>query len=303
MNPILAIRRLSHSYGSKTYGHKNVLHKIDLAIESGTFYAILGRNGAGKTTLLKILAGLLVAKRGSAHILGNDCSRLSTTDWQQIGYVSENQPIYDWLTGNELIAFTSPLYTNWDMEFCNQLQQRLHLPLERKICTYSKGERMKLALLLAMAFHPQILLLDEPFSGLDVLAKEELIACLLEVTQQARWSVVLASHDLMEVERLADIVGLIDGGTLKISEPLDSLLNRFRRIQVFGHPMLEPDASLRQIATTDNGFSFIETAFDAERETLLRQRYGPQIDISPMPLRDILLFLFSTLPVQQQTAL
>ncbi len=192
-----------------------------------------------------------------------------------------------------MIDFTRPLYRNWDVSFCNELQQRLHLPLDRKVCTYSKGERMKLALLLAMAFHPQILLLDEPFSGLDALAKEELISCLLEVTQQTRWSVLFASHDLLEVERLADAIGIIDDGHLKISEPLDSLLGRFRRVQVFGSAMLEPVASMRQIETTNNGFRFIETAFDEKRERLLRHRYGTQMDISPMPLRDILLCLFS----------
>jgi ABC-2 type transport system ATP-binding protein len=153
---------------------------------------------------------------------------------------------------------------------------------------------MKMTLLLAMAFHPRLLLLDEPFSGLDVLAKEQLISCLLEATEQEQWSVIFASHDLMEVERLADIIGLIDEGELKISEPLESLQARFRKIEVFGveaNPVIDP--SMLQADREETKFSFIETAFSPARQQELQQRFGARIEITPLALRDIMLALFS----------
>ena len=277
------------------YGRQRVLNDINLTVGPGNFYALLGRNGAGKTTLLKILAGLLAAQHGSAATLGRDPALLRAEDWTAIGYVSESQPLYDWLTGEELIAFIRPLYPNWDQAFCDKLLRRLQLPLQRKVSSYSKGERVKLTLLVAMAFHPRLLLLDEPFSGLDVLAKEQLISCLLEATDQEQWSVVFASHDLMEVERLADVIGLLDDGELKISEPLESLQSRFRKIQVFeagAAPFVE--ASMLQAAETESGFSFIETAFSPEREQELQERFGAGMEITPLALRDIVLALLAS---------
>ncbi|HWB59385.1 MAG TPA: ABC transporter ATP-binding protein [Chthoniobacteraceae bacterium] len=293
MNNIIEINDLSHAYGSK-----RVLHHINLNVAAGTFYALLGRNGAGKTTLLKILAGLLVPRGGSSSVIGCDSRDLGPNEWMQIGYVSESQPMYDWLTGEELIAFTSALYPNWDQAFCDLLLKRMQLPIDRKVRSYSKGERMKMSLLLAMAFHPKLLLLDEPFSGLDVLAKEQLISCLLEATQQAHWSVALASHDLAEVERLADTIGLIEEGSLKVSEPLETLQGRYRKVQVFGaRADGTTDASMTQVAKSENGFSFVETAFSPGREQSLRQRYGAQVEITPMALREIMLALLSTEPL------
>jgi ABC-2 type transport system ATP-binding protein len=295
MNHIIEIHDLSHAYGSK-----RVLHHINLNVDTGTFYALLGRNGAGKTTLLKILAGLLEPHGGTSRVLGRDSQALGPEDWTGIGYVSESQPMYDWLTGAELIAFTSPLYPNWDQAFCDMLVKRMQLPLDRRVRSYSKGERMKMSLLLAMAFHPKLLLLDEPFSGLDVLAKEQLISCLLEATHQEHWSVALASHDLMEVERLADSIGLIEDGNLKVSEPLETLQGRFRRVQVFG-PDIDggADASMMHVVKSENGFSFVETAFSSEREQALRQRFGDRVEITPLALREIVLAMLSTelLPV------
>jgi ABC-2 type transport system ATP-binding protein len=273
-----------------SYGSQAVLAGIDLKVAPGSFYALLGRNGIGKTTLLKILVGLLDPAGGSASILGRDSRSLHRDDWLSIGYMSEGQKIYDWLTGEELIAFTQELYPNWDHAFCRHLKQQMQLPLRQKVRRYSKGERMKLILLLAMAFHPRVLLLDEPFAGLDVLAKEQLISCLLDTTQQEQWAVLFTSHDLADVERLADDIGLIEGGKLKISEPLESLQNRFRRIEAFGVETLPSRAaSIWQPQMKNGALTFIETAFSDLRQRELLQRWGDQTEITPMALREIVL--------------
>jgi len=281
---------------SFAYGHKKVLDGINLTITSGNFYALLGRNGVGKTTFLKILTGLLEPHAGMASVLGRDTRQIRAEDWLSIGYMSESQKIYDWLTGEELIVFTRALYPNWDQIFCDHLTRQMQLPLKQKVRNYSKGERMKLILLLAMAFHPKLLLLDEPFGGLDVLAKEQLISCLLDTTQQEQWAVLFTSHDLAEVERLSDDIGLVEAGKLKISESLDSLQNRFRHIQAFGvKTPPEIDSSMWQPQLKGDGFSFIETAFSDARYGELQQCVGDRMEIEPMALREIVLaFLTET---------
>lgn len=293
MKPVIEVENVSFAYRRR----KDVLRDINLAVEPGSFYALLGRNGAGKSTLLKILAGALIPRHGKTRALGIDSLQLGVEQWRAIGFVSEAQQIYSWLTGAELLRFTSQLYPNWDTAFCNHLCHMLSLPLDRNVSQYSKGERMKFILLLAMAFHPRLLLLDEPFAGLDVVAKEQLIACLLETTGQEQWSVVCASHDLAEVERLADSIGVIDQGAITLNEPLESLQSRYRRVQVFGAMPLGAsrlDASMLQPQQSENGFTFVESAFSELREEELRLRFGPGIEFVAMPLREILLSVYTS---------
>ncbi len=280
-----------------TAAGQDVLWDINLQVAPGSFYALLGRNGAGKSTLLKILAGALVPHEGASRTLGVESKRLGVEEWRAIGFLSEAQPLYKSLTGaGKLPRFTSQLYPNWDAAFCDHLRRSLDLPLDRKVGRYSKGERMTFILLLAMSFHPRLLLLDEPFSGLDVVAKEQLISCLLEATGQDQWSVICASHDIGEVERLADSVGIIDHGALTLSEPLESLQARYRRVQVFSAlspAAAELDSTMLQARQSGTGLSFVEAAFSERRDQELRRRFGPGIEFTAMPLREILLSVFT----------
>jgi ABC-2 type transport system ATP-binding protein len=153
---------------------------------------------------------------------------------------------------------------------------------------------MKMQLLLAMAFRPKLLVLDEPFSGLDVLSKEQLISSLLEVTEQDQWSVAIASHDLAELERLADVIGLIEDGRLMISEPIEQLQSRFRRVQIFGETNAPIDGgTILQPEHSEGGTRFIETQFSPARQQQLTERFGTAIEFTPLPLREIILALFS----------
>ncbi len=291
MKPVIEAEHLTFAY----HRRQDVLRDVNLAVEPGSFYALLGRNGAGKSTLLKILAGALIPRQGTTRALGVDSLRLGVEEWRAIGFVSEAQPLYNWLTGSELLRFVSQLYPNWDTAFCDQLCGALDLPLDRKVGHYSKGERMKFILLLAMAFHPRLLLLDEPFAGLDVVAKEQLISCLLEATGQEQWSVVCASHDLAEVERLADAIGVINHGAITVSEPLESLQLRYRRAQVFGPVVASQlDSTMHQPNQSENGFTFVESAFSDQREGELRLRFGSGIEFVSMPLREILLSVYTS---------
>ena len=198
----------------KRYRHKDAVHDLNLSLPAGRACAFLGRNGAGKTTTIKMLAGLIRPGSGSSSLFGQDSQHLRPEDWQKTGYVSENQELYDWMTGKQLIAFTSKLYPNWDKSFEKELQEKLGIPLKRRISHCSRGEKVKLALLLAMTFRPRLLILDEPFAGLDPLVRSEFLDTVLEITRQNDWSIFFSTHDIDDVEKLADDVVIIDEGRL-----------------------------------------------------------------------------------------
>jgi ABC-2 type transport system ATP-binding protein len=235
MNPIIETVNLS-----RRYGRTEAVRDLSLAVPEGTIFAFVGPNGAGKTTTIKTMMNILRPSRGRATVLGVDSLRLGPAQFQQIGYVSENQEIHDWMTLRELLAYCAPLYRTWDASFADTLRRQLDLPLDRRIKEFSRGMRMKAALLSSLAYRPRLLVLDEPFAGLDALVRDEVIQGVLELADQSQWTVFISSHDIDEVERLADWIGVINDGRLTVSEPVASLLARFRQVEV----TFEGDASL-----------------------------------------------------------
>ena len=163
---------------------------------------------------------ILEPSAGTATVLGVDSRRLGPAQFQQIGYVSENQELPGWMTIRELLDYCAPFYPTWDAAFAEDLRRRLDLPLNRKIKAFSRGMRMKAALLSSLAYRPKLLVLDEPFAGLDALVRDEFIQGILELAEEAKWSVFISSHDIDEVERLADWIGVINEGRLYLSEPV-----------------------------------------------------------------------------------
>lgn len=214
------------------YGRVNALLGVDLEVPEGALYALLGANGAGKSTLLQILMGLRRATAGRASVLGRDVSRLTMEDRGRITYVTEGQALPAWMTIEQLEAYLAPLYSAWDRALADELRRRFRLDARRKIGTLSRGERMKAALLCALAPRPRLLLLDEPFTGMDALVKDELVHGLLESAGEERPTILMCSHDVNELETLADWVGFLDGGRLTLSEPMEVLRERLRRVDV-----------------------------------------------------------------------
>ena len=225
--PVVQTNRLSHRFG-RTWA----LREVDLEIGEGSLYALLGPNGAGKTTLLKVLMGLLHPTRGDAHLRGRPIGSLSTRERARIAYVAEGQDLPGWMTLRQLVAYVAPMYERWDAGLARHLEDRFRLPADRKIRRMSRGEQMKTALLAALAARPEILIMDEPFTGMDALVKDEIVYGLLELAQSGDWTVLLCSHDIGELENLADQVGFLDRGRLILSEPLEVLRGRFRRVEV-----------------------------------------------------------------------
>lgn len=278
---------------TKRYKGKEAVHGIDIQLRAGSVCAFLGRNGAGKTTTIKMLAGLIRPDGGSSTVLGADSMALGEEHWQKIGYVSENQQLYEWMTGEELIAHTSAFYPGWDRDFERELVEQLELPLKRKISLCSRGEKVKFALLLAMAFRPQLLILDEPFAGLDPLARCEFLESVLEITTQNDWSVFFSTHDIDDVEKLADDILVIDEGRIQIRESLESLQGRFRLIDIVGeHAPVEVSGEILRLTREGDHSRFIHSGFDKEKGQSIKAGYpGAEVTVETMSLKEIFLVL------------
>lgn len=285
---VIETHQLSHRYA-----RTEALHALDLAIPAGSVCAVLGPNGAGKTTIIKLLMNLLRPTSGSARVLGVDSRELGPREFAQIGYVSENQELPLWMTVRQLIDYTAALYPTWDKALEADLLAQFALPVDRKLKQLSRGMLMKANLLIALAFRPKLLVLDEPFSGLDPVVRDEFVRGLLEASSAGDWTVLVSSHDIEEVERLADRVVLLDHGRLQLHEPIETLQGRFRRIEVQLHadsaPVTITLPTWLDIEQAGRRVRFVDSAFNAvETERLCRERFPESaVTAQPMSLREI----------------
>jgi len=213
-------------------GHA-ALRGVDLRVPEGSIFGFLGRNGAGKTTTIKLLMGLLHPDGGSARVFG-----IPVTDAdgaievrRRIGFVSEEKELYPYMTVGQIIRFTQPFFPKWREDLERRYLEVFELPTTRKFTDLSKGMRSKLMLLLAMARGADLLILDEPTDGLDPAATEEVLRELAGMAADGT-TIFFSSHQLAEVELIADHIGIIDGGKLVVAGALDDLKARYQRLQV-----------------------------------------------------------------------
>jgi ABC-2 type transport system ATP-binding protein len=239
---------------------------------------------------------LMPPSAGVARVLGIDSRRLGERELAQIGYVSENQQLPLWMTVRQLLDFCRPFYPTWDRGLEATLLSQFALPPHRKLSQLSRGMLMKAALLSSLAYRPKLLVLDEPFSGLDALVRDEFIRGVLEVSALGEWTVLVSSHDIGEVERLADHVAILDAGRLRLSERTEALQRRFRRVEIAGASA--PDREWRPPGslgweTAGALTRFVETHYAGDAtEQEWRERFGTaSITAQPMSLRDIFMVI------------
>ena len=215
---------------SKKFRSTSALNQITLTVPEGAIYALLGANGAGKTTLIKLLMNIFRPTLGRAQVMGIECRHLAGKDFQRIGYVSENQEMPDWMTVEAMLDYLRPFYPRWDRALEQQLVRQFDLPLKRKLKHLSRGMRMKAAFAGSLAYRPKLIVLDEPFSGLDPLVRDEIIEGLLDRAPET--TIFLSSHDLAEIESFASHVGYLEQGRILFSEEMSALSDRFREITI-----------------------------------------------------------------------
>jgi ABC-2 type transport system ATP-binding protein len=278
---------------TKHYRRTVALDRVTLAIPEGAVYALVGANGAGKTTLIRLLMNVFPPSAGSATVLGVASGEVCGHVFERIAYVSENQEMLDALTIGGLLDYVRPFYPRWDSELEAQLVHQFDLPLRRKLKHLSRGMRMKAALASVLAYRPALIMLDEPFSGLDPLVRDELIESLRE--RSGETTIFLSSHDMSEVESFATHVGFLEQGRLLFSERMSVLVDRFREVEVTmsatAKMKMPRDAPATWLNTQCSGATvrFVDSQFSGETPAALAGLFPDAVKISmqPMTLRSI----------------
>jgi ABC-2 type transport system ATP-binding protein len=281
---------------AKRFRGVDALHGVTLDVPEGAVFALVGPNGAGKSTLIKVVMNILEPTSGRAEVLGIDSRRLGAAQLERIGYVSENQQLPDWMTVRYFLDYCKAFYPGWQDEDLDSLVHLYELPLDRPLGKLSRGMRVKAALAASLAYRPGLIILDEPFSGLDVLVREQLIESILERTPEA--TVFLASHDLAEIESFASHVGYLNEGRLEFVEEMAALSRRFREIEVTLEAPVVVPARLPDgwLGAESAGvvMRFVDSRYDAENsESEIRARFSGVRDIAArsMSLRSMFLAL------------
>jgi ABC-2 type transport system ATP-binding protein len=281
---------------SKRFRKTVVLDHLNMSVPEHSVYGLVGPNGAGKTTTIKILMNARQPTEGMAEVFGRDSRRLSPEDFTQIGYVSENQQMPEWMTVEYFMNYLRPFYPDWDVARAQELLHQFELPPDRRIRNLSHGMRMKAALASSLAYRPRLIVLDEPFTGLDALVRDELIEGVLECADGA--TILISSHDLSEIESFASHIGYLDRGRLQFSEEMTSLVDRFREIEItLANPSQSAISWPAAWLNTEQSpavVRFVDTQFDPERTIAeVHRLFGNthQICVNPMPLRAIFVTL------------
>jgi ABC-2 type transport system ATP-binding protein len=233
--PVIAVANLSRSFGAK-----RALIDVSLVVRPGCVFGLVGENGAGKSTLIKHLLGLWRAQTGTVRLFGLDPVADPVAVLGRIGYLSEEPDLPGWMRVGELLRYTQAFYPRWDTTYAEHLRDQFALDADARIKTLSKGQRARLGLLAAEAHRPELLILDEPSSGLDPIVRRDILEAIIRtVTDQGR-TVIFSSHLLDEVERVSDHLAMLHRGALRFCAPLDDITSRHRRIALhFEQPQTE----------------------------------------------------------------
>jgi ABC-2 type transport system ATP-binding protein len=206
---------------TKYYGNRCVVNMLDLRIPKGTVYGFLGRNGAGKSTTIKMLTGLVRPDAGEAYLLGEDATELRPETRQRIAYLAEGHPLYSWMSVADAVNFTRSFYPRWNQTLLDQVLEHFNLSRRTKLRRLSNGERAQVSLALAIAPDPELLILDDPTLGLDTVVRRDFLESMIQIIQQQGRTILFSSHILSDVERVADRIGILVDGVLRVDCPTD----------------------------------------------------------------------------------
>ena len=215
----------------KSFAKHAVLRDVDWSITAGSVVGLLGTNGAGKTTLIQCMLGLLKADSGSAMIDGQDAWDLSAGTKARIGYVDQRPRFYPWMNGSDLLKYVGAMYPHWNAALCAEYAKQWDVPLSKPFGKLSPGEQQKIAILTALGNEPDLLILDEPVSSLDPLARRAFLRSLLEIARDEDRTILFSTHITSDVERIATHVAFLHDGRIQWFDELDVTKERIRRLR------------------------------------------------------------------------
>jgi ABC-2 type transport system ATP-binding protein len=246
---IVDIRHLTRHFGAKT-----ALDGVSLAIPRGGVFGLIGGNGAGKTTLIKHVLGLFKAQAGTVQVFGLDPVQNPVGVLGRIGFLSEDRDLPDWMRIRELMRYTQAFFPTWDDGYAEELRQAFDLDPNAKIKELSRGQRARAGLLAALAHRPELLVLDEPSSGLDPVVRRDILGAIIRTIADEGRTVLFSSHLLDEVERVADRVAIIHNGRILLTSTMDDIKDHHRRVTLrFGQSLAEPPALVGTLSSAGEG--------------------------------------------------
>jgi len=273
---------------SKRYPHF-FLDSMSLELPEGNVLGFIGANGAGKSTTIRILMGLVRQDSGSVEVLGHPMPAEQTAAKLDIGFVSEDMRLYGAATLAWHMNFVASMYPRWDQPYADKLLRRFDLKPQQRIKGFSHGQRVKAALLLALARQPRLLILDEPTTGLDPVARREVLSELMSVLVEEGSTIFFSSHNTLEVEQISDRIAFIDRGRLIALDEKEDLLDRWRRVRL----VVPPGSELPQlpgvveVAGTERLPVLTTSQFDPAVVSLCQDRGATVQAVDSMTLEEI----------------
>ena len=247
--PIVEVHRLTRQFDGKI-----ALNDLSLIVPRGGVFGLIGGNGAGKTTLIRHILGMLKAQTGSVRVFGLDPVENPVGVLGRIGYLSEDRDLPNWMRVHELIRYTQAFYPNWDPKYAEELREAFDLDPKAKVKALSRGQRARAGLLVALAHRPDLLVLDEPSSGLDPVVRRDILGAIIRTIADEGRTVFFSSHLLDEVERVADRVAIIHEGRIMLTASMDEIKESHRRMTLrFGKAMSQPPALVGTLACEGGG--------------------------------------------------
>ena len=277
---------------TRTYGNIHAVGGINLTVPQGAIYGFLGRNGAGKTTTIKMLLGLTRPTAGMARVLGMDVSAERVSILQRTAFVSEKKNLYPSLTPAELVRFSRGFYPAWSDSSVEKYARLLEIPMKQRFEKLSNGNQTKVWLLLALSQGADLLILDEPTTALDPVSVDQLLHVLTEDALDRGCTIFFSSHQLEEVERIAEYTGVIEQGKLLMESRLDDIKSEFRLITAAGNALpMQTSSQVLSVAAESSFYRYVITK-DAENFAAGLSQNGATItNIAPLSLREIFLQL------------
>ena len=275
---------------SRSFDGPPVIKDLSFAVKAGSIYGFLGRNGSGKTTTLRMLAGLIKPHAGEVRVMGNDPFTIGAKERQWLGYVSEKAAIPLYTKVRSVLNLGRDLYPAWDAALADSLLAKYDLSPRKRFMTLSQGQQRLLGFVMAIAPRPKVLLLDEPAANLDVVARREILDDILNLIRDCGCTVLFSTHILSDVERVADEIGILAKGHLRVSESLDSLKNSIRQVRFFGFKNGSLPADIPESFRTVRGRGEMTMTLRTSSLTIpetLAQRWSCQQETRPLSLEDI----------------
>ncbi len=275
---------------TKKFGKVTALDNISTTVGRGRIVGLLGANGAGKSTLLRHIIGFYLPTSGKCTAFGTDCGKLTPNELAKIGYVHQNGELVEWMKVKQLINYVKAYYDTWNEEIEKRFIAEFELDVNKRVAALSPGQKQRLAILLAICFEPELLILDEPASGLDPIARVQFLELLLEIIQDTTRTIIISSHILSDVEKVIDHVVIMKNGKLLRDCAFDDLLEEYCTLEVKGDGGIdgaEIKAKAVEYKSSGTMINAVMKSADAANAAALIEPRAAQVRTIPLDLEHI----------------